>query len=346
MISLNSEQLPVAIMQCWQAQLTPFISGRPGGGKSAIIHAVAKQCNLEVIDLRLSQLEGPDMNGFPNIMEHIQKFGYLPSELFPLEGEPLPEGKDGWCLFMDEFNSGDIPVQKASYKVILDHAVGSKMLHPRCVKVAAGNLLTDNAFVEQMSTALASRFVHYLLDVDREAFLRWWSDNNLDHRIESFLNFKPGLFNTFDPDTSALDPTYACSRTWEFTHKLLQTMDLSNPDHGIINLATVAGSISEGVAREFMAFVRSEKEIPSIDKILADPQGTPIPSRHDVVWALSGALAHHTTVKNIDKMMPYIMRMPADIQVITLRSARRRTPELMDTPAFRRWAMEQGTELF
>jgi hypothetical protein len=51
-----------------RAKLVPMIHGSPGMGKSAIVHAIAAQYNLLVIDKRLAQEEPTDLKGYPNIM--------------------------------------------------------------------------------------------------------------------------------------------------------------------------------------------------------------------------------------------------------------------------------------
>jgi MoxR-like ATPase len=42
--------------------LVPMVSGSPGLGKSDMIHQIAKERNLMVIDVRLSQCDPTDLN--------------------------------------------------------------------------------------------------------------------------------------------------------------------------------------------------------------------------------------------------------------------------------------------
>lgn len=39
---------------------------------------------------------------------------FMPFNIFPLENTPLPKGKNGWLLFLDEFNSAPKDVQAAA----------------------------------------------------------------------------------------------------------------------------------------------------------------------------------------------------------------------------------------
>ena len=63
------------ILDVLKAQLVPFVAGSPGIGKSAIAFEIAKENNLEVIDIRLSQLDPSELQGFP--MKMGDKAGYL-----------------------------------------------------------------------------------------------------------------------------------------------------------------------------------------------------------------------------------------------------------------------------
>lgn len=50
------------ITQYIRAQLVPMLVGSPGCGKSQIVHQIAADFNLKVIDIRLSQSDPTDLN--------------------------------------------------------------------------------------------------------------------------------------------------------------------------------------------------------------------------------------------------------------------------------------------
>ena len=86
-----------------RARRVPFLRGSPGIGKTDIAHTVAENYNLQLIDMRLSQCDPTDLNGFPTIING--KAHYIPMSVFPLESDPLPPGKDGWLIMFDELPS-------------------------------------------------------------------------------------------------------------------------------------------------------------------------------------------------------------------------------------------------
>lgn len=111
-MEVKASQATSAITKAIMANLVPMLVGSPGIGKSSIVHSIAKEHGLEVIDMRLAQCDPTDLLGFPTITG--ERAGYRPMETFPIEGDALPAGRNGWLLFLDEFNSSPTGVQAAA----------------------------------------------------------------------------------------------------------------------------------------------------------------------------------------------------------------------------------------
>lgn len=321
-----------------QARLVPMLVGSPGCGKSQIVHQIAKDYNLKVIDLRLSQCDPCDLMGFPSIEGN--KADYVPMKMFPVEGDAIPEGYAGWMLFLDEFNGAAVAVQKAAYKLVLDRMVGSHHLHKNVAIVCAGNLETDGAAVEPMSTALQSRLVHMELVVDSREWLDWASTNGIDHRITSYINFKPGNLYTFKADHT--DNTYACPRTWEFANKVLQVV----PTDSVDLLPMLAGTLSEGIGREFLGFCKIYNDLPTIEQIIKAPETTKVPIEPSILFALTGSISHNASKDNFNSLMTFIERLPIEFQVVCLRETVRRNKTMTAHPAVQKWIIASAANLF
>ena len=328
-MQVTPSQATSMIAKYIQAKIVPMLTGSPGMGKSAIVKDIAKTYNLKLIDLRLSQCDPTDLMGFPSIQG--QRAGYLPMETFPLEGDPIPEGYSGWLLFLDEFNSASIAVQAAGYKLILDRMVGQKNLHKHVAVVCAGNLETDGAIVNPMSTAMQSRLAHLELVTDVNQWLDWAYENGIHRFITSYIKFKPGNLYAFSPDHT--DKTYACSRTWEFANRVLKVTDTDDKDL----LPMLAGVLSEGVAREFIGFTKIDKDLPKITQIMESPNSIRVPDEPSVLFALTGSISHHANKDNLAPLITYIKRLPKEFQVVTLRETVRRQKELVGHPAMQEW---------
>ena len=328
-MQVTPSQATSMIAKYIQAKIVPMLTGSPGMGKSAIVKDIAKTYNLKLIDLRLSQCDPTDLMGFPSIQG--QRAGYLPMETFPLEGDPIPEGYSGWLLFLDEFNSASIAVQAAGYKLILDRMVGQKNLHKHVAVVCAGNLETDGAIVNPMSTAMQSRLAHLELITDVNQWLDWAYENGIHRFITSYIKFKPGNLYAFSPDHT--DKTYACSRTWEFANRVLEVTGADDKDL----LPMLAGVLSEGVAREFVGFTKIDNDLPKISQIVQSPNSVRVPDEPSVLFALTGSISHHADKTNLAPLITYVKRLPKEFQVVALRETVRRNKELVGHPAMQVW---------
>jgi len=326
------------IVQCIKVGLVPIVKGSPAVGKSSIVHQIAKEFDLKVIDLRLAQCDPTDLLGFPNTANGRGR--YVPMETFPIEGDEVPKGYDGWLLFMDEFTSAPRGVQAAAYKLVLDRMVGTHHLHKKVAIVCAGNLETDGAIVEEMSTALESRLIHMEVTVDHIDWCEGWAmKNGIDHRITSFIKFKPGMLYTFSPDHT--DCTYASPRTWEFANRLVKGKEI-----GIEDIPLLAGTISEGVAREFRTFTQIYSSLPTLTQMMEQATTLPVPQEPSILFALTGSIAHNANDENAGPLMDFVLRLPIEFQVVTLREMVRRSPALMNHKSVQAWITKNAKELF
>lgn len=337
-MQVKTSQALTTIATLLQARLVPFLAGSPGIGKSQIYQAVADKFNLELIDIRLGQCDLTDLCGFPQIQGN--KAGYVPMDTFPIEGDALPEGRAGWMVLFDELSSAVPALQAAAYKIILDRKVGKYNLHKNVAVCAAGNLEGDNAVVHPMSTALQSRMVHLELVADAKEWVEWAASFGIDHRITSYINFKPSSLYTFTPDHT--DNTYACPRTWAFADKIMKQCEVGDPDL----LPMLAGALSEGVAREFLVFCKVYKDLPTIDSLVTSPETQRMPTEPSILYAMSGCISHNASTDNISQLIKYVSRMPVEFQIVTVRETLRRNIELKNNSTIMKWLATNAEALF
>lgn len=320
-----------------EAGLVPYVTSSPGMGKSAITHSVAGEFNLKMIDHRLSTSTPEDMTGLPRFNERGEATFAPFAELFPLDYTPLPEGKDGWMLFLDEFSSAPKSIQAPAYKLILDRMTGQKKLNSNVAIVAAGNLATDRAIVNPISTALQSRMVHLELELD---FDEWLMDvalkQNYDKRIIAFLSQYPSKLMDFKPDHH--NKTFCCPRTWEFMNKLVSGKSM--PDD---KAPLYAGTITSGVAVELIQFTKVFNSMVKVEDILRDPENTLLPGDNATRWAVISSMMEKISEKTFGNLAIYANRFPLDFRILFFRSTMVRNAELRKHPAFAK-AMSELTK--
>lgn len=339
-MKVKPSQVVSMITKALRVHLVPMLTGSPGEGKSALIKDVAHALNLKVIDVRLAQCDPTDLLGFPSINEVTKKAGYMPMDTFPIEGDPLPEGYTGWLIFFDEAPSAPESVIAAAYKIVLDKMIGQHRLHKNVAIVMAGNLETDNAIVNQMGTAMQSRLIHLQMGQDYQEWVSWAMDNGIDHRITDFIKFKPASLYAFKPDHT--DDTFGCPRTWEFASSILKVSPVDDPD----TLPLLAGTVSEGLAYEFITFCKIYETLHKMEDILKNPTTISVPKEPSVLYALTGSISHHASASTISSLMLFVNRLPIEFQVVTLREILRRNKELIAHEAIKQWVSINSSELF
>lgn len=343
-MKITAQELPFLLQSALKAQLVPMVHGSPASGKSTIIYEVAKTFNLKLIDIRLSQADPTELNGFPTMVD--DKAAYIPMDTFPIEGDPLPVNKDGvpyngWLIFFDELNSAPLGVQAASYKIILDRMVGQYNLHPNVAMAAAGNLATDKAIVNRLSTAMQSRMLHFELEVEHEAWIKWAQEHKIDHRIISFISFKPDILYNFNPEHNGY--TYASPRTWEFTHKLIKPYQEEIPPEA---MPLLAGAVGEYAAHEFYTYAQIFPSLITIPEIVANPLGIQMPNEPSVLFALSGAIGHKMSAANTEKLLQFVDRMDIEFQILAMQQGLTHNPDIRRLPAVKQWRTKYAKELF
>lgn len=320
MYTISPKQAYNEVLKCISVGLTPLVTGSPGTSKSSIMAQLAKDHRLKLIDIRLSQYTPEDLNGLP-MRNDNHRAEFTPFDTFPIVGDKIPDGYEGWMVFLDEITSATKPVQAAAYKLILDRMVGNHPLHKNVAIVAAGNKITDKAVVNQMSTALQSRMIHYEMDVSHREWLEYAIKNEFDHRITGFINYMPSRLMDFRPDHQ--DKTFPCPRTWEFLSRLIKGEKVS-PEIG----PRVAGTIGQGAATEFITFAQEYERLPKFDQIVAAPDTLAIPTESSTKYATISMLIQNTTEQRVKEVVTYIERFDMELQVVFVRGLLTRLPEM------------------
>jgi MoxR-like ATPase len=316
------------IIDCLYAGLVPYVQSSPGMGKSMIMKSVANELDLKMIDHRLSTSAPEDLSGLPRFDEQGRAVFAPFADLFPTEHMMVPAGKQGWMLFLDEFPSATKSVQAAAYKLILDKMVGQYNLHPQLVITAAGNLSTDRAITNPISTAMQSRVIHLEMEISHE---EWLYDvaltEHYDSRIIAYLSQYPGKLMDFRPDHN--EKTFCCPRTWEFVNRLIKGKELTDG-----HAALLAGTITSGVAVDFIQFTRVFQHMINVAEIMKNPEGCRMPQDTPTKWATISHMMENLNELNFDMLATYANRFSLDFRILFFRSIMIRQPQLRQHPAF------------
>ena len=316
--------------QTLKANLVPFLSSSPGIGKSAAVHQLAKRFNLKVIDIRLAQEDPTALGGFPSIVNG--RSTYAPPERFPLEGDKIPDGYSGFLIFFDEINSAPRSVISAAYKIVLDRMIGEKHLHHNVRMIAAGNLTTDNAIVNEMGTAMRSRVVHIHVTTHADNWLDFAAKAGFDSRVVSYLHYQANKINSFKQFGSSSDETFACERTWEFVSKILKANYPDETKPVPADVAPLLAGTVGSTAYEFVTYTEAFKDLPTIQQVLANPCGCALPVAPAVRYLMTGMLVGNTTMDNADKIATYVDRLPKEFAMVFIKLLWGKSDKFLSVP--------------
>ena len=251
-----------------------FIWGPPGIGKSSVVKQVANNNDMELIDLRVSQLAPTDLRGVPFIKDdEISRFA--PPSFLPREGSGI--------LFLDELNMATPAMMGVAQQLILDRKVGDYEVPENWFIVAAGNRSKDRAAVSQMPSPVGNRFIHFDVEPDLDSWKKHAIKEEVDERIISFLNFRPELLFKLDKN----NPAWPSPRSWGFASDLLN-----------IGLDSVSSAVGDGVSAEFNGFTTVFNSLPDIEGIFKGNKGIKVPHEPSLLYASCGALVSRAKSAN------------------------------------------------
>jgi hypothetical protein len=224
--------------------------------------------------------------------------------------------------------------------LVLDHEVGLHKMHPKVYKMAAGNLKTDGAIVNDMSTAMQSRMIHFGLALDVDAWIDHAHESKFDFRVIAYINYKNDMLQKFDPNHS--DRTFPCPRTWEFVSQLIKGESvLTREDH----YAMLCGTVGDGAGAEFFGFCGIFQSLPTIDQIIQNPTTFPLPTEPDVKYAIAGLISNHFDAKNATALVTATQRLDIEFQIITLQAVIKNDRSLISNPEVNKWTMANASYL-
>ncbi len=223
--------------------LSTMIWGPPGIGKSSIVRQAAEARDLEVVDVRLSQLAPTDLRGLPVADEGISR--WYPPEFLPRSGRGV--------LFLDEFNMAPPAMQGLAQQLILDRRVGSYEVPPDWFIWAAGNRREDRAAVFEMPAPVANRFLHLDVEPHLESLKRYAFEHDWHEHIVAFLSFRPALLFSPRPDR----PAWPSPRSWEMAERLYRAG---------LDIGTAVGAPAKA---EFEAYISHYESLPELESILS-----------------------------------------------------------------------------
>lgn len=313
----------------------PYIAGPPGIGKSDVVAQIAKDFGLKLLDIRLSQMLPEDLTGIPSLNATTGKADYNPFSTFPMEGDPVPAGYNGWMIFLDELSSASEEVFAAIYSLLLGHRVGGHRVHPKAVIVAAGNRTNDSGVSRELPDTLITRMLPVTMKVSETDWLIWAKNNKLHDTVVDFISKHGDLLNsTVDPTQRAELETFPTPRGWNKASKVMHFHDknskknqVTRKDAAGIPMGTAVAAttvitptihklleaaVGISAAKAFQEFHDESIQLPYPWEVAQSPGSVRIPSNHIGKAKLTADLADFfigTQDQSRDALIQFMNRM-------------------------------------
>lgn len=327
-----------------------FFRGRFGVGKSVGAKQAVEELNkpgaLEALlgedtpytgvvmhdACRLSSYDNVDMRGTPWPDKQTLLTMWFAPGTFPWVGNDAFPDDQIVLLFLDEFTSASLEVMAVCYQLVLDRAIGEHKLKPNVRIMLAGNLDDDKGVVNQVPMPLNNRLTHFQVTTHAEGVCAYLQSIGAPPIFVAFLiqPVNKDLINTYNPKVPT--PVVATPRTIEMA---VDYYKADMPE--ALKRASMEGVVGKGWTTQFMGFHDVWRKVLPIKKIIADPEGVPLPSGEDelsmtyaTVVNVSGAMS----LKNMEPLYKFLCRLDAMYVVLAMTLATARDNALYGTPEF------------
>lgn len=242
----------VQVISSLPPEIAVLAKGPTGIGKSHIVHQIANNLNMKVIDRRLSQMTEGDIIGLPELIDGVTRFA--PVNWF------VEACNNPVVLFFDELNRATIEVQQCAFQIVLDRELNGHKLHPATRVYAAVNEGSDYQ-VTDMDPALLRRFYAVELEPTTQDWLNWAQQKGkIDKLIIDFIQKYPAhLRHIGEMNPGQVYPNPA---SWERLDRSLKYANVQpslncSKEYKEITFPMSIGFIGETTATAFVEYVKN-----------------------------------------------------------------------------------------
>lgn len=333
---MRPSELHDLLSACIAHRQPVLITGAPGIGKTDIVTKAATESGASLIVSHPVVSDPTDAKGLPWPSADKQSATFLPfGDLARAVAATQPT-----VWFLDDLGQAPPSVQASFMQLLLARRINDHVL-PECVTfIAATNRRTDRAAVQGILEPVKSRFATIVnLDVHLDDWCGWAITAGIRTEVIAFLRFRSELLCKFEASADLTNSPLP--RTWAHASRLLDIV----PPSALV--PALSGAVGAGAAGEFMAYLKTYRDLPDIDELLAHPEepgvllkgkGIKLPLEPAVLYALVTALAMKAAESTTAAILTIATRLTdkgrGEFAALLIRDAARRYPEMQRTRAF------------
>lgn len=313
----------------------------PGWGKSAKIEwCVLKSLKMRFIVVYGSSMQEVDASGLPTFVvldENRTMTRYTIPELI-IECEKGPT-----VVFWDELTR--IPLGTINSLLPAwspERRLGPHKFPPHTRHVAAANNCGSGNTT--LPEAAEDRFNHQFLKLSHKEWLTWGNSVGLNAIVLSHIMHHPESLSETERDKS--EKGHASPRQWESVARIVDRIWCSLDESGKPKKnkdqvrSLVTGSVGEGNARQFVAWMDILPELEPLPYVLSNPTTAKVPTNKSHLYIMVSAIAANATLANWKSCMTYLKRCGEEFQLLAVSAAVRKNPDLRRTEEYIRSSID------
>lgn len=271
----------------------------------------------------------------------------LPSWAMSTEGKPMWAYKHV-LIFIDEYGQSDADVKRILAELKLNKHIGPHQA-PQGSGVIACSNEGPRYGVQKDFDFCINREGQYRITDDLASLLDWM-DKPYYHDGKTwevtpttrlFTKKHAGIVFEKEPDKQG---PWCTPRALVANDRYMQVLGLDNinPGDGDFIEATTA-KIGMAASQELCAWLQFRLELPDYEQVVADPAGTPVPNKPDMMMLMAYELAALSQEQHMPACVQYMQRFPKDMAIAYIKTLLKRDAGLLTVPAVQAWTSKNAT---
>jgi len=260
---------------------------------------------------------------------------------------------DKFYLMIEEYGQGEPDVKRAMAEIFLNGGTAPWYLPKGSIRVASTNVGSRYGVTKDFDFCIARR-TELNITGDVMVWIEDFADKPYMYQGKVWQTMpvtkvwaKTHPQEVFEEEPKEQGP-FCNPRTLCATDRYLQVKAAQNgggvPLDNPAGMETCAGTMGLRATRSLFETMKFRLELPQYETIVADPDGTEIPGKPDLMMLLSYELAARTLVKDITPVIKYISRLPKDMAITYVSALLRRDPvAFINAPAFNGWVSKNAS---
>lgn len=224
---MNIKDLQASLEYLFKAEITAFIWGHAGLGKSSVVKKYAESKGYKFFPFYLGTMSDVgDVLGLATFTKNAEGQDVATHFAPPIWLKEMIDyceqnADSGAIVFLDEFNRGRRDILNGMFSLALDKTFHTIKLPKNCHIIAAGNPPTEEYYTTDVNeTALMARFAHIKLEPTIQEWMNYAKDNCFEESVISFLQEQPELIE--DGKSTFTLPVKVDRRSYERVNRLFK----------------------------------------------------------------------------------------------------------------------------